>query len=119
MKPAPTLPSAEEPRTADRDGAFERLESRFGSGDPFGPLDSDDIEWLQHQETQRAARETRRCTFCGTRLHPISPYAEDCPSIGRHQERCRKASPAERAFYRDHRRWPRAGQVDAAEEEAA
>jgi len=117
MKPA-FVASSPSQCPSETEDATERLEARFGVGDPFGPLDSDDIEWLQQQAARRA-KEARRCAFCGTTLHPVSAYAEDCPSIGRHQERCRTASPAERDFYRDHRRWPRAGQVDAAEGEAA
>jgi hypothetical protein len=120
MKPAPAavpVPSGEA-----RDDAAERLDIRFGVGDPFGPLDSDDIEWLQQKEAKRTAKETRRCAYCGTVLHPVSPYAEACPAIGKHEERCRASSPGERAFYRTQRRWPRrgqSGQVDPAQEEAA
>jgi len=97
----------------------EHLDIRYGSLDLFGPLDSDDIEWLQQQKAQRAARETRRCAHCGTVFHPVSHYAEECPALAKHEARCEVASTEERAFYAEHRRWPRAGQVDAAEEEAA
>jgi hypothetical protein len=119
MKPASSPPAAPHSDLLQGDDATERSEIRFGLGDPFGPLDSDDIEWIQQHEAKRAARETRRCTHCGTAFHPVSPYAEDCPSLGRHEERCRDASASERTFYRSHRRWPRPGQVDGTTEEAA
>lgn len=100
------------------DGAFERS-AAHSTFDPFGPLDSDDIELLQQQEAKRMQRERRRCLHCGTVFHPVSPSVDECPSLERHEARCRGASPAERAFYAAHRRWPRAGQVEAAGEEAA
>jgi hypothetical protein len=131
----------------EADGAFEKCCLAYGL-DAFEALDSDDIEWLIKEAQRATERRgsasvdssvlkveeralnsqpstpnagkgpLRSCPHCGTVFHPVSPYAEDCPSLGRHEERCAKASPTERAFYGAHRRWPRAGQVDADEEAA-
>ena len=100
------------------DDAFERQSVAFGL-DSFGPLDSDDIEWLQEQEAKRRALQKRMCRYCETTFHPVAPSVDECPSLARHAQRCRTATAAERAFYAQHRRWPRASQVDAGEEEAA
>ena len=107
MKPASSPLGAPQSDLFQGDDATERSEFRFGSGDPFGPLDSDDIEWLQQQEAKRLARERRRCAHCGTVFHPVSPYADECPALAKHEQRCMDASPDERAFYTEHRRWPR------------
>ena len=102
----------------EKDGAFEGCAAQVVL-DPFAPLDSDDIEWLQGREAKRRARDRRQCPHCGTVFHPVSPTADECPSLARHEARCRTASGAEREFYAAHRRWPRAGQVDGGEDEAA
>lgn len=48
----------------------------------------------------------RECKTCGTVLDGAGRYR----GHNRHERRCRKATPAERAHYKRGGRWPRAGE---------
>jgi hypothetical protein len=53
-----------------------------------------------------ASKEPRECPLCKTPIHRSWALNGDCPMFLRHVERCRQATPAQRDFYREHRRWP-------------
>jgi len=117
--PTRTGGAAKPPAPPWNGDSSEHLDVRYAALDPFGPLDSEDIDWLKEQEARRVERQRRRCRHCGTEFHPVSPYAEECPALAKHERRCSSASTDERAFYAAHRRWPRRDQVNAGSEEAA
>jgi hypothetical protein len=50
--------------------------------------------------------ERRECPLCKTPIHRSWAPTGECPMFLRHIARCRQATPAQRNFYREHRRWP-------------
>ena len=54
-------------------------------------------------------RPVQTCPYCGTVWHATSLEAATLlpGSMVGHKRRCWKATPAERAYYREHRQWPK------------